>query len=35
MFELGIFRDMAFIEEVLLGLVRVKLSFFKKITMPI
>jgi len=35
MFELGIFRNMAFIEEVVLGLLRIKLSLFKKITMPI
>jgi hypothetical protein len=35
MFELGIFGDMAFIEEVVLGLLKVKLSLFKKIAMPI
>jgi hypothetical protein len=34
MFELGIFRDMAFIEEVVFGLLRVKLSLFKKIVIP-
>jgi hypothetical protein len=35
MFEFGIFRDMDFIEEVVLGLLKVNLSLFKKIAMPI
>ncbi len=33
-FELGVFRTLASIEEATLGLFKVKMSFFKKTTMP-